>query len=448
MKKRKEKKIKQIKFFKNKKVKLLRRKKRFSKRKKGKFSKKNSNIAPKVIKKSFFEPLVKKDFYHKVNFKNGKCTITIPNTFSFSQNANETIEILKMIVFAGINKDVKIIEFDHTKCVELGICASTIMDVLLMEIKEYRQKLTIEESEKNLKFKTRKKVLRIKGKLQSEGKIKDILEVSGILKHLGFEFEEKVGFKKLELISNGRPGLVSTKVVSYISDCLSTQKRILSNDGKNILSELVGEVIANCSEHAGESCNYYTLGHYFSDKDNNFGECCLTIFNFGQSIYESLQKSTKTICKILKQATNRHRRYFVKGKWNEESLWTVYALQDGISRCRDKKKDPDRGSGTIKLIEHFTDIGNKRKDVSPVMSLTSGHINILFSDKTRLETKKYGKYERKVIAFNENNNLSLPSDSENVRILENYFPGTVLSMKFYIAPNYIKDADGGNSNEY
>lgn len=433
MRSRKKKKLKKFKFFINKKLKLLRYSKRRLKRKRNGTSPKKTKIkTPKVFGNTFLSHLIKKGFYHEVYVSKGKCTIVIPSVFSFSENTNETIKTLKMLVYAGTQININTIEFDHSKCVELGICASTIMDVLLMEIKKYR-----------LNNQIFKKSFNIKGKLNSKGKVKDILEVSGIINHLGFNVPVRQGFEKLDLISCGRPGYVSSQVVSYISKCLNSQNRQLNRDGKQILGEFVGEVITNCQIHGGENSKWYILGHYFSDKNNNFGECCLTIFNFGQSIYESLQNTTPMIAKVLNQASKRHRRYFIKGKWNQESLWTVYALQDGISRCRDKKKDPDRGSGTIKLIEHFTDIGSKLEDTPPVMSITSGHINILFSDETRLETKQYGKYTRKVIAFNEENNLSLPSNNKNVKLLDNYFPGTVLSMKFYIAPDYIMDANGG-----
>jgi hypothetical protein len=150
--------------------------------------------------------------------------------------------------------------------------------------------------------------------------------------------------------------------------------------------------------------------------------------------------------KNFQKMTKKHRAYFSEN-WNEESLWTVYALQDGISRKRHKRKDPDRGSGTIRLIESFKSIASNHIEHLPVMSITSGHVNICFDEDARLEEKEYGKFKRKVIAFNKENNLALPAEKKNVRILNNFFPGTVISMKFYIGNEYIDRSNGGERND-
>jgi hypothetical protein len=52
-----------------------------------------------------------------------------------------------------------------------------------------------------------------------------------------------------------------------------------------------------------------------------------------------------------------------------------------------------------------------------------------------------------VIAFNSTNDLYRPADEKNVRILENEFPGTIISMKFYIDQDYIMKVMEERKNE-
>jgi hypothetical protein len=418
-------------------LKLLREQKREEKNDSRAKAKRTKKV--KILKKNLLSFLEVKGFKSKTRIKGNTATINIPEVFSFTENPDTTIKILKKLMYYGMHIEINDIIINHSNCKVLGIGASTVMDVILLEIKKHRDRL--------------KKPLDFCGARSESRVVNDVLEVSGLLRHLGFKFPEKAHIKKLELMKNSdtSQGVASTRVVDYFDDCLKTQNLMLAPEGKGKLSQILGEVIDNCEAHGGEFTEWYVLGHFHSYEGEAYGECHLVIFNFGMTIYESLKRtSTRETLNSLNNLTKKHQGYF-KGNWTEETLWTLYALQEGVSRFRDQAKDPDRGNGTIILINNFQEIGKTNDGHFPKMSIISGGTYIYFNNKYMLSPKKIGNEERKIIAFNIQNDLNIPPDPYNVKLLKSYFPGTIISMKFYIDQAYIKGRmikDGvGNENE-
>lgn len=357
--------------------------------------------------------------------------INVPEEFSFINNPDGSIELLRQLFYHGNknhgNKNVSKYYFNHSNCKKLGICASTVMDVIFMEIK--RQHVASGRT------------FVLSGEMP-DGEITDILEVSGLLKHMGIETHERSHIRKLELIKGSKynthmsSGKGSTLVTDYFVECLETQGFSLDGNGRQKISGMVGEVIDNCNQHGGDFSEWYTLGHYNLVEGSQYGQCHLVIFNFGETIYESLKTTTnKKIINSLNKLTRKHRGFFGID-WKEETLWTLYALQDGVSRFRDKD-DPDRGTGTVTLIESFQSIGQTSVGNLPEMSITSGHTHIYLNDKYKMQKKQIGKDLRDVIAFNGTNDLNKPPDPKNVKVLKNFFPGTVISMKFFLDRAFI-----------
>ncbi|MGV8155207.1 MAG: hypothetical protein ACLKAO_13050 [Alkaliphilus sp.] len=430
-----------------------------NKTKKSEVRKKAKNIKQTTCRKSLVKSqllgFIKDSEFNKkcrTNIEGGKAYILIPEVFSFIENPDETLRTLQKILFLSLKKGVNELFLDHSRCKVLHICASIITDIILVSAKKQR--------------KHQGKKLVIKGKLSSIQKIREILVVSGIINHLGLndEVECNNNIKKLDLICGdnyfvrlGRviknSGGAATKIIEYFKKCLNTQGFELVREGENYLGEMIGEVIANCEDHSGEYGEWYSIGHYSIDEHNGCGEFTLTILNFGQTIYEGLKYDiiSEKLKKDLTEMSNLQRGFLGLGDWNEENLWTLYALQDGVSRKKHEGDYPDRGSGTIKLIHNFQNIGyiNNQDNTSekPLMSITSGNTHILFNDEYSLKTEKIDGEERQVIAFNKENNLKIPPDSKNVKRLQNYFPGTIISMKSFLDREYLESRMGGNDEQ-
>ena len=95
------------------------------------------------------------------------------------------------------------------------------------------------------------------------------------------------------------------------------------------------------------------------------------------------------------------------------------------------------------MIEMFHDIGASDTGLKPQMTIISGKTQIIFSEEYKMqlvqftEDKAFGTGEKQIIAFNKDNDIYQPSDFNNVKKLKQYFPGTVISLKFYLDSRYI-----------
>ncbi|MBR1930226.1 MAG: hypothetical protein IJ833_01950 [Lachnospiraceae bacterium] len=237
----------------------------------------------------------------------------------------------------------------------------------------------------------------------------------------------------------------ATKLTNYFNKCLRTQNMELNGEGKRILSRIFGEVISNCEIHGGDQATWYTQGHYQNRSDDFYGEMQLLFLNIGETIYEGLKKDSSDETKDrLARMMKKHQKHINAG-WDEEMIYTVFALQEGVSRLRDKHVEGYqwRGSGTVSMIEMFNEIGESETGLKPNMTILSGNTQIVFTDKYKMDIVKFqedvvfGNGERKIIAFNETNDIYKPGDSENVKKISEYFPGTVISLRFYLDSRYI-----------
>lgn len=405
----------------------------------------NSDEANKILKtldgKNFGVLCqIKKDYEDCVK-------ISIPSIFSISYNSEGVIKFLKTFYTTVRNPTVKEVYLDYSNCNELGLSASVVMDAIALAIDEYR-------FEKNIP-------LNWSGNLPKEKYACDIVRAGGLPYHIGAKIfgKSKVdSIEQFEMVKGShnqqrkKAGIVATNLTIYLDRCLQTQKYKLNDFGKSIFSDMLGEVITNCEIHGGSDSMWYTQGYYKIIDEANIGEMQLVFLTIGDSIYEGLKKESndETIQK-LEHMKKMHAGY-LSNSWNEETIYTVLALQEGISRLRTEKiKGYEfRGSGTVNLIEKFYTIGGtNNSNVEPKMSIISGHTRIEFSDKYKLKKKKFendvifGNTNSRIIAFNDENDIYKPADSNNVKYMKEYFPGTIISLKFYLDRNYIEKKKKG-----
>lgn len=389
--------------------------------------------------------LYNKKFYNKDSDRysliktDGIVKVTIPKDFSIATNPDEVIYILKKIFYCGIDKRVKEIMFDHSRCTNLGIAASTIMDTVVLAAKSFRRSSGKTDG------------LVIAGNYPADQYTKDVFIGSGLVKHLdlhaiGYRQENESKIFKLVSgkIGTQESAAVATKLTKYFNDCLKTQKYRLTDAGENHLGRMFSEVLDNCEKHGGNNAIWYALGHYQMRAGAEYGEIQLTIFNFGATIYEQLCSSETTIetREKLDLISKAHARYF-SSTWNKEMLFTVFSLQEGISRLRDpnKKGFRNRGTGTVTLMNTFYQLGQTTDGKEPELVIVSGGVHIRFDGRYKPERKVIhdkifeGK-ERQIIAFNKENDIYRPAE-DNISSLKEGFPGTIIAMRFYLDQKYL-----------
>jgi hypothetical protein len=181
--------------------------------------------------------------------------------------------------------------------------------------------------------------------------------------------------------------------------------------------------------------------------ENERGDCYFTVFNLGQTIYQSLQDlpADAELRKEMDKLVDKHTSFFSRRTtYGRPQLETLYALQQGVSRFKTGRESvaPDRGQGTVDMITHFQQLGQTdEKGIEPQMCLISGDTYIRFDENYDMQESKD---DRKIIAFNSDNDLQQPPDGRNVRKLNWFFPGTIISGRFYIDPRYLSRENGGH----
>jgi hypothetical protein len=361
----------------------------------------------------------------------------IPKIFSIIEDYNETTIFLNKLFNSLYNQSYEDIYIDYSECEQIDVGASMCMDIILSEFIKYFENL--------IKGNHKVKIAKIRPINFERYDIEKILFSIGAYRNIkGFklnndkilDFPILIGNKQNPRLAEEREVHI-TKTVDYIIDCLKTLNKTLTGPAETNLYKTIGEILQNADEHS--DTNYrYSIGYFEKDneKDNNYGVFNLAILNFGNTFYETFKNPECNNIEVVEQMKNLSQKYtswslFKKNSFEEETLWTLYALQDGVTRIADW----ERGNGAIRFIESFFKLkGNEECDNISKMTLTSGHTRIIFDGNYQIVEKERGKENKKfkMMTFNESGNIEELPDSKYVKHETNYFPGTLLSAKIRI----------------
>jgi hypothetical protein len=225
-------------------------------------------------------------------------------------------------------------------------------------------------------------------------------------------------------------------LTSYFDKCLISLGYTLNKKGKQYLGNLLTEVIGNAEEHGGGK--WYTIGHWHRGEHGEarkFGRCHIVIMNYGTTIHESLADNSVSpqLKTDLKHLSDLHKQRKLFGKeWDEGALWTLYALQERVSRYAGLPGSLDRGNGSIEVIEFFRKLSGDGR-----MAIISGNSYILFDGTYQLGPIQRNGETLQVIAFNKENDLQKAPDRKYVFRLPSRFPGTIVSIELTLEEEYL-----------
>jgi len=370
----------------------------------------------------------------------------IPEIFSLSENYSISFSFLKRLFYALYFQSAAHIKFDYSKCKRIDIDASVCMDILLGEF--------ILHFNSCRKRKYDVKILEITPVNFEKEHIQKILFSIGAFSNIkGFRINYPdiipyplcFGEIKHPLASKIREVHI-TEMVNYVLKCMVKMKRTLTAEAEDNLFKVIGEVLINAEEHSSGD-KRFSIG-YFQDKEENgehIGTFNLVILNFGNTIYEMFSDPdcpNKSVVAEMKDLSSSYTRkgFFSKADFEEQTLWTLYALQEGVT----SKADWKRGNGSIRFIDSFFSLkGDNEKDNMSYLSIVSGNTRITFNGTYRLIDKIKGKNNRKfkMMTFNENGDIENKPDKKYVTFADNYFPGTIISAKICIKEINTEQSD-------
>ena len=370
-----------------------------------------------------------------------KGTFKVPKCFSLTRTPKESYDLIFHILQSLVNQKYDNIIIDYAECEEMELAAQIFLDVILYHyikfLKECNKKKILfrvkEIGSKNYKNEEIKKVLFSVGSIAIHGKQQyrypDIIPYKLCIRN-----REKL----ISNISNAEQrDIDTTTLADYVLECLSCMKRTLTLEKLDNLCTVIGEILINASEHSTTKYRY-SVGYFKENNENgtHTGVFHLLIFNLGDTIYEKFKDPncpTQHIVEKMRNLSNNYiqKKFFFWKEFEEETLWTLYALQDGVTSKANFRR---RGNGSIQFIESFFSIKGTKKDFDDVskLNILSGNTLISFDGTYNISEKIDEGEKFKVMTFNKSGNIEEQPDKNFVKYADHYFPGTMISAKILL----------------
>lgn len=346
--------------------------------------------------------------------------------------------------------------YDFSKCKEVDQSALFLLQIIRMEINSELKKVDVRLSVLSAK----PKLTTIKSGIESVDRhlvLCGFLDSRQFGKAEGMQPIHSIGYVKgskaqAHYLENQK-GIITTGVRRYVNTCLGYHGLEMTATGINHLDGLVSEILNNAEDHSPTNTYYLTanfsreLPSEQQDDRESVGMLNLSILNIGYSIargFEETKDANAETYNALIQGFNRHKS--IPGcTFTQENMFTLYALQDGVSRL--KFEDESRGTGTMKFINSFFAIGDYEdigKDYRPQLCIYSGH-TILVCDNRFRPVEKGTAF---IMPLNEEQDLAKLPCPKHLRALPKKFPGTLLSASFYLNEKHLTKKIKSNAHNH
>lgn len=196
----------------------------------------------------------------------------------------------------------------------------------------------------------------------------------------------------------------------------------------NVISSAITEHFDNIFQHSkrakfGNVCGFYNRVN---------PEVRIVIYNFGETIFETLSGSLpKDMKDQIDVVISNHTRknFFVFGQnFTKENALTLLAIQEGISSKI--TGDSSRGHGLTDFIEHCFGLSENTK-----IRIISGQTAIKIDSRYKLKQGDFLGRNRRIIAFNEQNDIFEKPDSKYVENMSVKFPGVIIETQIPLTVN-------------
>ena len=373
--------------------------------------------------------------------------IEIPNKFSFLDNTEQSIDVFSKMLSALLLGNKNSVTFDYINCNEIDLCTQVIFDIILKEYDKFT-KLSVNKKLPwprihggvNMHNESVSKMMWSVGSPSNLGiKSNNFRDVEKLNLQIYDHTKEKDANRRME-----KKDIDTTEIAEYVMNSLKKVGKKLTPRKRDDLCNVIGEILINAEEHSTTkhriSCGYFIEKNI---KDKHYGLFQLVILNFGQTIYEKFKSEdcpNKDIVDNMKRLSKKYTEsfFFIPRKFEEETLWTLYALQEGVtSISTDSYK---RGNGSIRFIESFFNIkGSQRDDNISRMTIVSGNTKIVFDGSYSITDGKSSNGTcHKMMTFNKSGSLDDKPDNEYVKHTDYYFPGTMICAELLLNDDDVK----------
>lgn len=387
-----------------------------------------------------------------------KVTLYVPALLSLSRNPAGSFGFLSDLIQALHKVRAPLLVLDYAICTEVDLDASVCMDAIMRRFisrhhllrHHYRERaITCAIRAINLTHPTVRRFFWSTGAGQSI--MQRDLKFPNILR-----MPLQTG--RQDPTRLGRNEKTITDLFEHLEKCLARFGKQLTSKDAERFGDIIGEVLDNAEQHSSLpfnfACAHFEEHHSPPDdpeaaadetlsKGEHYGRFQIVICNFGQTIYERLKDPVACLTRatILPQMRDLSAHYNKKGwfgfgerPFQEETLWTLYALQDGVSSLR-----KDRGRGTIRFITDFLALRSKSENKKSQLTLMSGNTRIHLDGTYGVveQENSLGEVQRR-ITFNDAEDLYQKPDPRVVTFVPQYLPGTLLYADIYLTDEHLQ----------
>lgn len=238
-------------------------------------------------------------------------------------------------------------------------------------------------------------------------------------------------------IQASRVERVADQTVASVNEWLGNlhPSEELTQVGASNLRTVVTEALNNAERHGrvGGDGEWVTAGFMarrlsqIGDEHSPLHVCNIGLLNIGRPVSETIREAPDDVLEQLNKYVELHRRSGL----SSDTLATVFALQDGISRVDQGDGQPSGGTGMMDIVEFVNAVGRPYDNgLDTRVAIVSGRSYIRFSDV--FCEGRAADDGRRIQWFNTENDVATPPSREHVMDLPCAFPGTLVTMRFVI----------------
>lgn len=356
-----------------------------------------------------------------------------PEDFSFKDDFDGCVRFFRQLLSSFYYGRGDLV-LSFKRCKHSSISTFSLLEVLLREL--YQMKITYNS---NRYIKCSKEVVAVHSD-------KDVKTNKYLHSFIGLKLPEKENdgskFFKFKLQEGRQRNYrenpktrVSGNVVAFINESTIEAGVELNETGKHAIDGLIGEVLGNAEDHSAKGSTWFVDGISFSEVQHNVDvvDVNLSIINVGPSMYEGFEetkeKNVENYSKCQRLYDIHKSLFTAFNRFERESLFTLYMLNEGISRL--KYKDDSRGNGTMRFLESFISLGsfgNHNPKFKGLLNVISGH-TVLSCDN---DMTVYSDGNFKKLSLNAEKDIRRLPDKRYLSYNKESFPGTMLECHIFL----------------
>lgn len=378
-----------------------------------------------------------------------KGVFKVPRYFSLIEKPEESYSFIYRFLSSLLAQEYTHYQIDYSGVKKIDLGAQIYFDALMLDLIKFLKRCSKHP-------KTNSRVEEIEGVNINNEDVRKILFSVGsptILDNKTIHFKDIIRYplcvRRVKANSDKvkaaeKKDIDTSRLAEYVIECLGRMNKTLNEDRIDDLCKVIGEVLINAEEHSTTNCRY-SVGYFkeVNHNDDEYGVFHLVILNFGMSIYEKFKDPYCENKEVVEKMISLSKKYTTKkwfefGQFEEETLWTLYALQEGVTSVSPEEY-ASRGNGSIQFIESFFNIkGDLDVDDKSRLNIISGNTQIHFDGQYGIREITKNKENFKVMTFNKSGNIEEPPDRKYVKRRSTYFPGTIIEAKILINKDDIE----------